>query len=247
MKELITVWRNTRMIVFVGVSAALYVALLLPFKGIVIFPGLMELRPGAVVPLVCSLLFGPAGAWGAAFGNVIGDMLGGMLGLGSVFGFLGNLLLGYVPYRVWRALSAEAPTMRRPVHYAKMVVCVAMASACCGTIIGWGVHGLGLAPFRVLGNLIVTNNILWGVVLAPTLLLALYGRLDRMGLVYTAMMEERDLARPRWPRLAVLLLAGACVAALVAGNLLSGRVQGAAFLVQMSPLIALELVAVALL
>ena len=235
------------MVVFVGVSAALYVALLLPFKGIVIFPGIMELRPGAVAPLVCSLLFGPAGAWGAAFGNLIGDMFGGMLGLGSLFGFVGNLMLGYVPYRVWRALSNEPPTMRRPMHYAKMAVCAALASACCGITIGWGVHGLGLAPFRVVGNLIVTNNLLWGIVLAPALLLALYSRLDRMGLVYTVIMEEPDLARPRWPLFSTLFLAAACAAALVAGNVLSGRAEGSEFFVRMSPLIALQLVGVALL
>ena len=69
--ELFTMWSNTRMIVLTAVVAALYVCLLLPFKGLVIIPGYTEIRPAALVPLFCSLLFGPAAAWGAAIGNLV--------------------------------------------------------------------------------------------------------------------------------------------------------------------------------
>ncbi len=247
MKELITVWRNTRMVVLVGVTAALYVALLLPFKGIVIIPGFMELRPAGAVPVVCSLLFGPAGAWGAAFGNVIGDMLGGMFGLGSAFGFLGNLLLGYVPYRVWQAVSTTPPTMRQPAHYAKLVLSGALASACCGITIGWGVHGLGFVPFSVLAPLITCNNLIWTVLLVSPLLLSLYPRLDGIGLVYKTIMDEPDLAHSRSPVFATTLLAVACVAALVIGSLLSGKLAGGNFVAAMAPFVALQWFAVVLL
>lgn len=106
MKELITMWRSTKMIVLVSASAAVYAAVLIPFKVLIpILPGFTEVRPASVIPIVCSLMFGPAAAWGSAIGNTIGDVLGGTLGLGTFFGFIGNFLYGYIPYRMWRAFG----------------------------------------------------------------------------------------------------------------------------------------------
>ena len=96
--ELRHVWRDTRLLVLSAQIAAIYAAVLIPFKvGIPIIPGFVELRPANVIPIVGSLLFGPAAAWGAGIGNVIGDCFG-TLGPASLFGFLGNFLYGYVPY-----------------------------------------------------------------------------------------------------------------------------------------------------
>ena len=103
MKDLVTMWREPRMVVLTGVCAAVYAAAMIPFKALIIFPGLAEVRPAAVLPVVFSLMFGPAGAVGSGFGNVVGDMLGGMLGPGSIFGFLANFAYGYVPYKLWEA------------------------------------------------------------------------------------------------------------------------------------------------
>jgi energy-coupling factor transport system substrate-specific component len=60
---------------------------------------------------VFSILFGPAAAWGSAFGNLIGDFFG-TLGLGSIFGFVGNFLYAYIPYRLWgvHRLSPKDPS-----------------------------------------------------------------------------------------------------------------------------------------
>src|SRR3712207_8472997 len=73
MKEIFTMWRHTQMVVLVALSAAIYAAVLIPFKGFTIIPGFTEVRPANVFPFVFGLLFGPAGAWGAAVGNLIGD------------------------------------------------------------------------------------------------------------------------------------------------------------------------------
>src|SRR5579883_1180425 len=108
MAELFAMWRNTRMVVLTAICAALYAAILIPFKVIPLIPGITEFRPANAVPVVCSFLFGPAGAWGAAFGNLIGDFFGG-LGPGDLFGFFANLLYGLVPYLVWEAITTAAP------------------------------------------------------------------------------------------------------------------------------------------
>ena len=106
-------WRSTRMVVLTAISAALYAAILIPFKVVPLIPGITEFRPANAVPIVCSFLFGPAGAWGAAFGNLIGDFFGG-LGPGDLFGFVANLAYGFVPYALWDALGLGPPAAGGP-------------------------------------------------------------------------------------------------------------------------------------
>ncbi len=179
--ELFAMWTNTRMIVLTAVVAALYVCLLLPFKGFVIIPGYTELRPAALVPLLCSLLFGPAAAWGSAIGNLVGDVFGGMLGLGSIFGMLGNFMLGFLPYKLLEGLFRKKPDAAG-YHY-KVVVGI-FAAAACATMIGWGVDLLALVPFTVLAVPIAVNNSI-AAIFYPILFLMLYPRIKRMGLLYT--------------------------------------------------------------
>src|ERR1700675_2110784 len=111
MRDLIDMWSNTRMVVLTAMTASLYAAILIPFKVLPLIPGVTELRPANAVPVVCSFLFGPAGAWGAAIGNLIGDFFSG-IGPGDFFGFAGNFLYGFVPYMGWRALRDGEPLPR---------------------------------------------------------------------------------------------------------------------------------------
>ncbi len=62
MKEIFTMWRHTQMVVLVALSAAIYAAVLIPFKGFTIVPGYIEIRPANAFPVVFGLLFGPASA-----------------------------------------------------------------------------------------------------------------------------------------------------------------------------------------
>ncbi len=192
--DLTDVWQETRLIVLTAQIAAIYAAILIPFKaGIPIIPGFVELRPANAIPIVASLLFGPAAAWGAGIGNLIGDCFG-TLGPASLFGFLGNFFLGYLPYVLWGNLgwlSSGQPPMvkswRQMMEYG--VVCV-MASAACAGIIGWGVEWLGLLPFIILAPAIFFNNIVMGIFLGPPLLVFLYPRVQRWGLRYEDIRES---------------------------------------------------------
>jgi len=179
-------WTNTRMIVLTAVVAALYVCLLVPFKGFVIIPGFTEIRPAALVPLFCSLLFGPAAAWGAAIGNLVGDVFGGMLGPGSIFGMLGNFMLGFLPYKLVENIFRKGADA---AAYQYKVVVGIFAAAACAAIIGWGVDLLALVPFAVLGIAIVVNNSFMAI-FYPFLLLTLYPRIKRMGLHYTQVIPS---------------------------------------------------------
>jgi len=216
---LFAMWRSTRMVVLTAICAALYAAILIPFKVVPLIPGVTEFRPANAVPIVCSFLFGPAGAWGAAFGNLIGDFFGG-LGPGDLFGFVANLGYGLVPYAVWGAVTDAPPVGGGPVRWLGLLLVIALASTLCATIVGWGLHTLGFHPFTVLGPLVLANNLVAAAVLAPLLLGVLYPRIARARLLF------RDLLPPRAPTsrarraLGVALVVAGTVGGFAAGELI---------------------------
>ena len=309
MKELITMWKNTRMIVLTAVTAAVYAALLIPLKPIPIIPGFTEIRPANVIPIVCSLMFGPAAAWGSAIGNTIADAFG-TWGPGTFFGFIGNFLLGFIPYKMWRAFGKGEPmagshrsaakssiialivavvmdvALETTAYYTKFMrdsayvivifgnviplpfvlvfaatfvsvflvlrflsvryfLIIFSASAACGLFIGWGVHILGFVPFPALGNIIVINNLAASAILGPILLPVLYPAVKRMGLLYTDVMEEDDLSRPRaWAGVLMIII---LVFGLVTGNSMAAAAVGqASFGLSLAPIILLMLIVAAI-
>ncbi len=210
------------MVVLTAISAALYAAILIPFKVVPLIPGITEFRPANAVPVVCSFLFGPAGAWGSAFGNLIGDFFGG-LGPGDLFGFVANLLYGLVPYLVWEALTDAEPVPHGPLRSTGLVAVIALACTLCATVVGWGLQLLGFHPFTVLGTIVLVNNLVVAVILAPLLLALLHPRLRRAHLLYRDLLGPR-LPVPRWRALAgVGLVVCGTVGAFVAGELIAGR------------------------
>jgi energy-coupling factor transport system substrate-specific component len=220
--ELRAMWRNTRMVVLCVLSAALYAAVLIPFKVLPLIPGVTEVRPGNAIPVVCSFLFGPAAAWGAAIGNMIGDFFGGV-GPGDIFGFLGNLVYGYIPYKLWSLISpgGEGLTNFSGRTIVKYNACCLAASILCADLVGWGDNLLSLRPFWILGNVIIFNNMLASIILAPLILAAVYPRVRAGQLLYRDVMPElSERAKPVRIAGAAMLLAGE-IGAWLTGNLLS--------------------------
>lgn len=235
MHEVFQVWRNTRMIVLTAISAAAYVAVLVPFKGFVLIPGLTELRPGAAIPVVLSFLFGPAAAWGAAFGNLIADALGGMLGPGSLPGMVGNFIYGYLPYALWRAFMGQSHPLRSGIG-GWLIFGIALVTACLaiGSVIGWGVDLLKLAPFAALGLIIAVNNAIACAAIATPLLALLYSRVQNWGLLYFQILDEEIPGQPpQFPRKraiagALLCIVGAA-AAFIPGLFISAGLSDTGF------------------
>jgi energy-coupling factor transport system substrate-specific component len=233
MKEIFTMWSNTRMIILVALSAAIYAAFLIAFKGgIVIVPGITEVRPANVFPPVFSLLFGPAGAWGAAIGNTIGDLFGGTLGPGSIFGFFGNFFLGFLPYKMWGAVfglvkkNDIAPVPNSISKIAAMQIIFLTASAACAIVIAWYLDLAGLVPFAFLALFIAINNYVASFILAPILLALLYPRVKRWGLMWTDIMDEDEVAPGFGRQLGALLVIIASFGGLILGVLVGTGVAG---------------------
>lgn len=239
MKEVITMWKNTRMIILVALSAAIYGAFLIVFKGgIPIVPGITEVRPANVFPPVFSLLFGPAGAWGSAIGNLIGDLFGGTLGVGSIFGFVGNFALGFVPYKMWGSVFgltshdvSQTTSSGKKFDVKKLIafeIIALTASAACGVIIAWYLDLAGLVPFAFLAITITINNFAAAVVLGPILLVLLYPRVKRWGLIWTDVMHKEDVQASKMTGLGNILMIVGALGGLIVGLLVAVGAAGQA-------------------
>ena len=224
MKEVFTMWRHTQLVVLVALSAAIYAAVLIPFKGFPIVPGYIELRPANAFPVVFGLLFGPAGAWGAAIGNLIGDFFG-TLTLGSVGGFVGNFFLAYLPYKMWGTYFRSDENIETNVDSSKKlgvyILVTILASVVCALIISWWVALLGFVPFQAALPLIVFNNAIMAGVLGPLLLLALYPRVKQWGLLWTEIMEPEEVSASRLQKVGNVLVWVGGIGGAVVGLILS--------------------------
>jgi energy-coupling factor transport system substrate-specific component len=223
MREVFTMWRHTQMVVLVALSAAIYAAVLIPFKGFPLVPGYIELRPANAFPIVFGLLFGPAGAWGSAIGNLIGDFFG-TLSLGSIGGFVGNFFLALLPYKMWSVFFRRDENMEENVDSGKKfgvyILLVILGSAVGATIIAWWTDLLGFFPFVVFFALIFFNNAVMAGVLGPILLLALYPRVKRWGLLWTEIVEPEDASSSRLQRTGAILVWVGAIGAVVVGLIL---------------------------
>ncbi|MGM0603757.1 MAG: QueT transporter family protein [Bacillota bacterium] len=199
MKEVFSMWKSTKMVVLVALCAGLYAALLIPFKSIVLIPGITEVRPASALPVVMGLLFGPAGAWGSAIGNLIGDFFGS-LGIGSIFGFVGNFMFAYIPYKVWTNMGLvnkndKEPDLKSGRKIWAFIVAALGGALGCALIIGWGLELLGMVPFAALGAIISLNNSIPSIVLGIPLLIVLYPRIKKWDLMWTDILHPEDMPK----------------------------------------------------
>jgi energy-coupling factor transport system substrate-specific component len=213
------------MVTLAAVCAAVYAASLIPTQIFPIIPGSTNLRPGNAVAIVLSLLFGPAGAWGAALGNTLNDFFG-TLSPATLFGFLGNFLFGLIPYKLWNAWNGGPLPPKGGRGWFLFGAGVLVASAATALVIGWGVHLLGFSPFAPAGVVIFLNNAAFGLVLAPPILAALAPRVRRWGLTYDEILDAED-CRPRpLARPATIVASVAALGGLAAGLVLTSGLSG---------------------
>lgn len=221
MSELRLMWRNTRMVVLCAISAALYAAVLVPFKVVPLIPGVTELRPANAIPVVCSFLFGPAAAWGSAIGNMIGDFFGGV-SPGDIFGFFANLAYGWIPYKVWALIGrGHSPIDHSPLNILRYIVACLAASVLCADLVGCADNVLVIRPFAMLGNVIIFNNMASAMLLSPFILAAVYPRVQKGRMLYTDVMPEVKLKPVGIRAMGFAMLITGEAGAWLFGNLLS--------------------------
>ena len=223
-KDVIYMWKYTKMVVLVALTAAVYAGTAVPFKGIQIIPGFAELRPAGTIPVVFGLIFGPAGAWGSCIGNVIGDFFG-TVGIGSLPGAIGNFFFGFVGYKVWGNmgwLSSKADlNIRTKKQVFEYILVAILSSATVAFIIAWGLELLKLLPFASIGAVIMTNNVIFSIAIGPFLLLLLYPRAMKWGLYWREIMNREMVSAGIMPRAGALCIWIGALGGLIIGFLLS--------------------------
>jgi len=224
-KEIVTMWKYGTMVALTVLCAGIYMLFLLPTKSIPLIPGVTEIRPASLLPVIFGLLFGPAGAWGSALGNLGGDCFG-TFSIGSVFGFIGNFMYAYIPYKLWNHIKPvygedKAPTVNSIWKLAQFGTISFIACASCASTIAWGLDILNIASFSAIAIIITLNNTVITLVLGPIILPPCYSLAKRKKLLWTDIMYPADISKPscnnRYP---VMIAAGAV------GSLLSGLTAG---------------------
>lgn len=81
----------------------LYFILALPVAGLNFADGYSEIRFTGLLPMAAGMLCGFPGALACALGNFAGDLASG-LDIYCVFGFAGNFLMAWLPYKLWHTL-----------------------------------------------------------------------------------------------------------------------------------------------
>jgi energy-coupling factor transport system substrate-specific component len=193
MLDFLMMWKNPKMVAYVALTAVLYVVLVLPFMKYSIFGGHGDFgRIGVGVVAAFSLLFGPATAWGTAIGSTIRDALTSGLDTVSIFGFVANFILGYVPYKLWKVLSSAKPDLRNLKKVALFAAVNLAACAICGVIVGWALYWLSPpVPFMPTSLIIAVSDAVWAILLGSVILALSYKPLSKRRLLYTDLMCEK--------------------------------------------------------
>lgn len=236
MKEIVTMWKYSAMVALTVLCAGIYMLFLLPTKSIPVIPGVTEIRPASLLPVIFGLLFGPAGAWGSALGNLGGDFFG-TLSAGSVFGFIGNFMYAYIPYKLWNHMRPaygedKAPTVNSIWKLAQFGIISFIACAACASTIAWGLDILNIASFSALAIIITLNNAVITLVLGPIILPLCYSLVKKKKLLWTDVMYPADISKSscnnRYPIMIAAgavgsLLSGLAVGYIIAGQTISGN------------------------
>ncbi len=161
--------------VFVGV---LFVVVAAPFKSILtLVPGMTEVRPANMIPVVFGLIWGPAGAWGIAVANAITDVISGS-GFNVWFpGFLINFFYAYLPYKMWYSLdlgrkTVDKPNLKSVSDIVRFIIIVFVDSLVTTVLLSVLFEYLGFQTYGSSGLLLFFNNFDFAVVLGiPVILL----------------------------------------------------------------------------
>lgn len=89
------------------ISVILFIMLTMPFRIWLSAANLTQMRPSTALTPVIGMIFGIPACAGCAVGYLISDLFSGYELSYSIFGVIGQLLYGLVPYFMWKKLNKE--------------------------------------------------------------------------------------------------------------------------------------------
>ncbi len=201
MRELYDVFRDPRGLIHILLAGMLFFLLAAPFRALLnLIPGLTEVRPANMLPVVLGLLWGPAGAWGTTIANACSDILVSR-SPASIWlpGFFINFFYSYLPYKMWYSMRGGEkdilpPSLENVRQIIKYIYICLLDSLVVTVFLGVLCERLGIQSFSSSVLLLFFNNFDFAIVLGvPAILI-----LTNMKLV--SIWTPRDVdVWPGWP------------------------------------------------
>jgi len=233
MKDIFSVFTKKKWMLRMVIVGVLFYAVAIPFKRLfTLVPGMTEVRPANMIPVVFGILWGPAGAWGIAIANLISDISDVLMSGGTaadlllpfrlkifIFGFIINFFYAYLPYKLWYSLDfgrgyVVKPRLRSVADILKFIYIVFVDSLITTILLSVLFEHLGFQQFGSSGLLLFFNNFDFAVVLGvPTTLLITSNRNAQFWTPAPPVSEEESRKKKKGASeiLLDLLLAVICI------------------------------------
>lgn len=178
MREIFTVWRDKRCLKRMLISGIVFLAVATPFRMLFsLIPGVTEVRPANMLPVVFGILWRPAGAWGTAIANTCSDIFTAHASFrlwGP--GFIINFFYSYLPYKLWyssrdRDNQVMAPTLESVAQIIKYIYVCFLDSVVITVCLGLLFEALGFQNYKDSVVLLFFNNFDFAVVLGVPMIL----------------------------------------------------------------------------
>lgn len=180
MKELFYVFKDRKCLLRMVISGVVFLLAAAPFKLLLtLIPGVTEVRPANMIPVVLGLLWGPAGAWGIAIANAISDVVFShspvMVWLP---GMVINFFYAYLPYKLWYSLGnrekkSTPPRLESVKEILQFVYVCLIDSLVTTTLLALLFEWLGFQSFSSSVLLLFFNNFDFAIVLGVPVILIL--------------------------------------------------------------------------
>ena len=180
MREIFVVFKSRKCLLRMLISGVLFLLLAAPFRALLnLIPGVTEVRPANMLPVVFGLAWGPAGAWGTAIANACSDIFVSHSPLKVWLpGFFINFFFSYLPYKLWYSSRRQGAGVRPPSlesvhHILKYIYVCLMDSLVVTTFLGLLFEVLGIQAYSDSVGLLFFNNFDFAIVLGVPFILVL--------------------------------------------------------------------------
>ncbi|MEG2687253.1 MAG: hypothetical protein RR954_09100 [Christensenellaceae bacterium] len=188
MRELFLPFNSKKAFLCMLALIGIHLVVAMPFKSWVLIPEFTDIRPVTGLLPVYGVFMGPIGGFATAFANLIEDALTGMLTWGSIAGFVSNLLVPYLYYKLWYCFFKkpfEVKTGKDLIGYSLLALLLSLMQA---AIIAGCVYAIG-TPVQA-GELfagICINNFFFAMLMGLPLIMVLHTQFG-----YTDFGSKRD-------------------------------------------------------
>ncbi len=190
MHELLEVWTEKKGLMFIALSAIIYIVVLVLFNQVHWVVAGISIRPAAALPVVFGILWGPAAAWGLGIGNIAGDISGSWSPM-SIFGFLINFLYPYLSYLLWHRLMKGHDTSADSYSLSFFLLVTVVITLVCMILLAASGTIFFARPFESKFISYFGNNILWTMTVGTVIFWLVLDKAVRKGFVYGREWDRR--------------------------------------------------------